>query len=437
MITTRVVMSNGNKVFERFLGLVGRETWQKQIGKIERTQRQYPLVGAYRRDQYVLVRAIERYAEIFESKGAVSAHEIATEKLDCAVDFMTRILSLVDACDPESLNNFVGRVRNALRDLAALRGLELEMNTASYYTSQGFRVLWRELANSVPETKTYDLFVEDVADGGLEVECKSFMEDTGRQIGRESARELHGVLVKFLTPLLKHLSVGIAVSIAIPGRFDGVLKSYDQQATLARRILGAISPVVATEDMTPKNHKYPDAVEVRIQRFDLGLLDDLDLRDKSFHELQRSRTMFGRLTATARLENATYFCEPLHEGQGALIIALHSEGDDQFVDKVARTAKETAKEQLTGQRPGLLVLGLPIPSADLARSSRSQLDQIAEKVFASDDCRHVIGVWFMGESRFLKHGVDSVEMGATTYRCTREAFKDCESQRLSYGRRCS
>jgi hypothetical protein len=423
MITTQIVMSDGNCMFARFVAMIGRETWKKQIAWIERAQRQQPFVGAYRRDQYRLIQAIERYAEIFDSKGAVSEHEIVAEGLDCAVDFMTRVLSLADACDQESWDNFVGRVKNALRDLSALRGLELEMNTASYYTSQGFPVRWRELEEGYdPKSTTYDLFVEDVVDGGLEVECKSVMEDTGRQISRESARGLHGVLIKFLAPLLENLSVGVAVAISIPERFGKALKSYEQQATLAKEILTDISNIVAGENSASKNHKYSNDVRVQIQRFDLSALNGLDLEDMSFYGAQQARVVFGRLTGTAWFDDTTYFCEPSHKGEGVLIVALRSEKPDQFVDKVARTAKDAAKMQLTGRGPGLLVLGLPISSVDLEKSSLSQLDQIAEKVFASEACRHVKGIWFTAESRVLRQGVSVREIGAKTYCCMREAF---------------
>jgi hypothetical protein len=423
MIATQVVMRNSDETFLRFLALIGRETWKREIDSIDKSQQQYPFVGAYRRDQYQLIHELERYAEIHASNGAVSERDIVARKLDYAVDFMTRTLSLVDMCDGDSQKNFVARVKGALRDLRALRGLELEMNTASHYTNLGSRVRWCELDDYTQEASTYDLLVENTQIGGLEIECKSFMEDTGQEIGRESAREVWDALVKVMPQVLENLSVGLGVSISVRGRFDSVLKSATQRAMLANRMLPDLSRVAGAEDIASTiSAEYLDGVTVRIQQFDSLHLADLDLRDRTFGAQQSSRRIFGQLTNTTWSDGTTFFCEPSRRGGGAVIAALRSEEKDQFVEKVTRTAKAAAKRQLTGQRPGLLVLGLPVSSDELAQSSRLRLDAIAKRVFASEGCQHVTGVWFVAQSRPLSLGFRSRQMGSTIYRCMREDF---------------
>ena len=161
-----------------------------------------------------------------------------------AASLAAQVLSFVDSCSDKVLaERFKARARAAIRNNPAdLRGLRLELMTATHFLRAGRKVSWPEMTvgEGAAEQRIYDLLIEDLGPRGLEIECKSFSEGKGRRIPRRQALEFFWLLRSRHWKELSKISSGVVAVLTLEA---GLPPSHAARVELAQLVASrALAP---------------------------------------------------------------------------------------------------------------------------------------------------------------------------------------------------
>lgn len=423
-IATQVDLSGASRIFQRFRTVIEEKHWRRRVTQLIDHSRQNKFLRAHNASEYELTFQLEACSRLIEKYGAFPPGLIEAQGLMLVVAFMQQALSLLDGLQPEKQRAFIGRIRGALRNPDDMRALLFEFTVATHFTLRGNRVMWPELEANDGKLQgaTFDLFVEDLGNDGVEVECKSASHDKGRSIHRATALAMHEQLRKELGDFTQHLKTGLAVVLTVP---DAVPGAPAGQAELAKRVHRQL--------LVGQSEAFNDGVHIGIADFDVSRIRDIELRTDG----EDARAIVDDVTGT-RNRNVLVMGR---RNVGALLLVLQSSKDDGLLGAVFDTAKKAARSQLSGARPGLLLLGFEGLEADqLASLAQQDGDstqaptamRIAVSQFLSGGGRdHVVGVGFLSRSRLRQFGAGHFNSGGLTYYFENErsslwlpAFKD-------------
>ena len=364
--------------------------------------------------EYELAFQLEACSKLIEKYGTFPPDSIEAQGLMPAVAFMSQVLSLLDGLQRDKQRAFVGRIRGALRNPGDMRALLMEFTVATHFTLRGNRVRWPELeANDTKlQGATFDLFVEDLGNDGVEVECKSVSHDKGRSIHRATAFAMHERLRMELGGFAQRLENGLAVVVTVP---DAVPESHAEQSELAKRVHRQL--------LVGRSEAFNDGVQIGITDLDASRLRDIELQTNS----DDARAIVDDVTGT-RNQSVLVIGR---RNVGALLLVLQSSKDDGLLSAVFDTARKAARSQLSGARPGLLLLGFDgLEAEQLASLAQQDADsaqaptaaRIAVSQFLSGDGRdHVVGVGFLSRNRLRRLGTGHFNSGGVAYYFENEA----------------
>jgi len=294
------------------------------------------------------------------------------------------------------------RVAGALQNPNDMRALRLELTVATHFVRRGRRLRWPEMTGE----GTFDLLVPDMANDGVEVECKSVSDDKGRNIHRREALEFQHLMVGELAHIRKTLRIGLSVVLTLPA---GLPTRHADRQALAKRVRQQIT--------IGQSARLEDGSDIRIAEFDLTRLGNV-ARDRRAEVV---RTVIQDLTGTQNREGVLMSAG----AGGAVAFVVQSAVEDDFMDATFKTLSDAAKRQLSGKRPALLIAGFDgIDGEQLAsiteqdRDANQRPTALAIKVsrfLAADHRDHVVGVGFLsrGALRPITDGV--VDSGGVAY----------------------
>ncbi|KGX30401.1 hypothetical protein [Burkholderia pseudomallei] len=409
MIATEVRLADSDRIYARFSELIGRDSWKRRVDQIRTHTKPGGFLRQYLAAKYERAVKLETCSALIEQHGSLSEYHVVNIGLQSAVAFMARILSLIEGCPDSLRRGFISRVQNALKNADAMSALDLEMGVAANFVSKGFRVRWPELEEGNAENtgRIFDLFVENAAESGVEIECKAITEDKGRKIRGETARQFYEFLLDETKPMVEDLRIGRAVVVTVPDRFDEILRTRDRQIELARYVGTKLREESSTTSI--------NGVNVQVTDFDPAQLANLNLG----RDLSSARAIVDRITGT-RNRNVMV----LGNSDGAIVIALQSLQGDRFAQKVYETAREAITKQFTGTRPGILVLGIEVSEPAMRRvfeqdADRNQnptvLQAIADRIYDSENRNHVAGIGFLSQSATMDRRMDGETIGSVFY----------------------
>ncbi len=400
----RIETAHLPELFARFSEVIGEQYWRKRVHHfIKNRLRQNRLLKSYLEDEEALALGFALCSDLVKRYKRLPAGHREGLPLSTyqSLTFAAQALYLLDKAPYASRNAIVGRIRGGFQCPTDLRAMQLEFQAGAHFAQQGYTVRWPELENSgTSSAKKADLLIEDLGPMGLEVECKSIAKDRGRRIGEGEAIEFWNVVQKCIPKeFSRGLSTGIFVVITVPLRLPTSLS--ERQALAA----GIYRSILAGADLsTPE-------FSVRIGAFDPNLALTPDQIPGNGMIL--SQQAVEGITGAA---NANAFFSWTEESSGALLLVLRSAKDDTIFDATLRELRQGA-EQMSGERPGILLAGLDGVSVermvDLGMreedpyKSPNRLRVEASRFLANDTSRdHIVGLSFLSRSELLRNPED-------------------------------
>lgn len=389
-------------VYRRFAEVVGERHWRHRVGQIKAAIKGNRFLADHYHRENAIAFALERCGTLIAQFGRLPDDPAATRVLYPAISFAAQVLSVMDLATPLEADRLRKRVKGALNEPDAMRGYLLELGTATHFARRGHKLQWPEMVG----LGTFDLLVTDLAESGLEIECKSISEDKGRSVHRYEALVFHSLLLPELAAIRKNLKVGLSVVLTVPGRLP---TRHAALALLAKRVKQQInSASSATLD---------DGTSIRISEFDPTQLGEV-VRD---HRLKVVRPLIESVTGTKNREGMLLGSD----AGGAIAFVVQSEVEDDFMDATFETLSDAAKRQLTRTRPGILIVGFDGLDGDQLLSIAGQdsdasqpptaLTLRASKFLSSGHRDYVVGIGFLSRSELMPAADGMVDSGGTAY----------------------
>jgi hypothetical protein len=267
MLTTEMHTRDIPALYQRFEKEVGAKHWRNRVAQCKAEIKGNQLLNDYLCRENCIAFQLDHLADLVERYGpVVPIRMIENPAIYPAVTFAAQIVSLIDASPRDDAVRIVRRVHGAFRNPDDMRGLCLELQAATHFVQRGMKVSWPETC----ETGTFDLLVEGIGRGGLEVECKSISSDKGRRIHTREAIDFHAVLKPHLDLILSagHAN-GLSVVLTLPGRLPKAPEEREAMASeVARVIYGGVSEA-----------GLASGASIRIRQFDPTALTDTFKRE--------------------------------------------------------------------------------------------------------------------------------------------------------------
>lgn len=374
-------------MYRRLASAIGPEHWQGAVARQEAAIRANHFLGDYLRPEYSIAYELDKLRSLVARFGAVPSAACNDRAIFPALAFAAQVLGVMNLSTPKQARAFIKRVRTAFSSAENMHGLRLELQAATHFTRRGKRVLWHRVNGA----GSFDLLVEDLGLSGLEVECKSISGDKGRRIHRRDALEFWGELWPAIEGVARHLRSGLAVVLTVPNRLptDPV-----ERSALAREVVAA---VVAGDSGV----QLSDGSDLRLQDF-----DPADISPAIPNGREVLRRAIDAATGTSNREAALYGTP----AGGLLALVMQSAIEDDVLNQVFATLKDSAGRQFTGTRGALFWVALQGLEADQLQSvhehdsDRQQSPtglRLGVSNFLTEAPEHVVGVVFGSRSGLL------------------------------------
>jgi len=370
-------------MYRRLARAIGAEHWQGAVARQEEAIRSNFFLGDYLRSEYAIAYQLDRLRRLVAGCGTVPYETCNDPSIFPSLAFAAQVLGVLEISSTKHAKAFVKRVRNAFSSSENMHGLRLELQAATHFARRGQRVAWHRVNNG----GTFDLLIEDLGSSGLEVECKSISENTGRRIPRRAALEFWDELWKDVASVAQNLRSGLAVVLTIPYRLPG---DAEERVALAREVVARI--------LAGSGATLEGGAAVRIESFDPAKIEAA--KDKGREGLRKA---IDAATGTANREAAVYGTP----AGGMLAFVMQSSVEDAVLDRVFATLDDSAARQFTRNRGALFWVGLQGIDADQLLSVHEQDSGPGEQPtalrldasnFLNRAPDHIVGVVFSSRS---------------------------------------
>lgn len=386
-------------MYRRLASAIGAEHWQGAVARQEEAIRSNHFLGHYLRSEYAIAYQLERLRRLVAGFGTVTHEACNDPSIFPSLAFAAQVLGVLDRSTVKHARAFVKRVRTAFTSSENMHGLRLELQAATHFARRGQRVAWHRVSNG----GTFDLLIEDLGPSGLEVECKSISENTGRRIPRHDALEFWGELWRDVAGVAQNLRSGLAVVLTVPYRLP---VDAEERVALAREV---IARIVAGSGAT-----LGGGAEVRIASFDTANIEAAKDRGR-----EGLRNAIDAATGTANREAAVYGTP----AGGMLAFVMQSAVEDAVLDRVFAILDDSAARQFTRKRGALFWVALQGIDADQLLSVHEQdsgpgKQPTALKLGVSNFLHrapdHIVGVVFSSRSGLIPAVDGNTDSGGTT-----------------------
>ena len=373
-------------MYRRLAGAIGAEHWQGAVARQEEAIRSNLFLGDYLRSEYAIAYQLDRLRRLVAGLGTVPRETCNDRSIFPSMAFAAQVLEVLEISSTKQAKAFVKRIRTAFSSSENMHGLRLELEAATHFALRGQRVAWHRESNG----GTFDLMIEDLGPSGLEVECKSISENTGRRIPRRAALEFWGELWKDVASVTQNLRSGLAVVLTVPYRLP---EDARERCALRREF---VTRILAGSGAT-----LDGGAEVRIQPFDPAKIEAA--KDQGREALRKA---IDAATDSANRETAVYWTP----AGGMFVFVMQSAVEDVVLDRVFATLDYSAARQFTRKRGALFWVGLQGIDADQLLSVHEQDSSPGEQPtplrlgvsdFLNRAPGHIVGVVFSSRSGLI------------------------------------
>lgn len=380
---TSLYTSEIPQIFLEFRDAINEKYWKNRVREIKNEIRGNKFLESYLIKENELAFSLNELSTIFHNQPSPQRHLIERNEFISALTFAVQVLDLLKEVNNQSKNALTRRVQGGFNNPVDLRALTLELSTTINFINRGYEISWPEMN----ETGRYDLFAEsDVHQ--LEVECKLITANKGRKIHRREAIEFFSNIYKEIKYITKNLNVGLSVVITFPDRMP---TAYKDKKILVK--------LISDQIILGQSEHLENGMHIDIKEYDSELINNIDLDENS----ESLRDGIDDITNTINREGMIFG----DKGGSNVVMALKSKKDDTFLDAINQTLSESAKKQLTGTRPAILVIRFEdltneqiqsIAESDIHKSDNPSALQIKVSEFLNNPNRdHVVLVIFVSK----------------------------------------
>jgi hypothetical protein len=388
-------------VFARFREVVGERHWTKRVAAINSEARGQSYLREYLVEANTIAFALDRCSTLASRHGAIPPQSTNDRSLYPVFRLAAQTLSLMDKSSAEQGKRLVRRIHGALKNPDDMRAIQLEFGIATHFVRRGCSISWPEMEG----TGDFDLMVHGMGPDGLEVECKSASTNKGRKIHTRDALVFNHLVRLKLEAATRRLNSGLTVVLTVPERLPAAFQDRQKLADrVGRAVLGG------------KSVRLDDGSDLRLSEFDIAQYPDLGPPLSP-----RIREDIDHITGTHNREAMILG----RKGEGALVFVVQSHNEDTVLRYVFDSVRDAARKQLSGNRAGIVLVGLEGISADglvgtaqqdKNRGERPTALRIAVSDFLSGSTTdHVVGVGFLSRDEFTPEGEGQVSSGGSVY----------------------
>lgn len=325
-------------LIQRFVEIAGEAVLVKKFAWIERELVENPYMEEWLNEYHGLERTLASVINVVRVSGHVP-HGLPTQGHYDLYGFLAGFVRIYERLSEKAQTRLRGMLLDGLTSDKGLASVAHEVSTATHLIHRGFDVEFNDLENGSGVGVDYIARKPGVE---IEVECKVFTADLGRQIHKRRLLSLYRTLVPTIQQLHASALCGILVRITLPGRLTPSLEQ-------SRAVVATVSSAVLQGN-----------TRVRTPVCDVETLD-FSISDSPFvvdRPEQLSRTdvvrFVSQLIGVANLNpNFAIIFTP---GKRAIIALVESVVPDQVLKGMERQLREAAKGQFSRTRPGVLAV---------------------------------------------------------------------------------
>jgi len=361
--------------------------WCKQITRLGYGMKETPVSTEWLQTSYVLSYGLNEY-HLHGLQPSSAAWPSVLE----AMKLVGQALHLLESGavgGPESLK---ARLLAAFKEPDEYRSLSFELFVANHFHIRGVDIEWPDEHSGI---ETFDLLVHDPVIGAVEVECKTFSVDKGDALPIASIDAFANKLIRFLEPeLCLEPDQLVCVSVVFNQKIPKKPKELDA-------LIGSISECLFErknlDDGLPID--ISGICEISIRG---ALMEGFPFDQRGCHWQEAMDMLLG--SQVPKCQPRTYAKHLLNGG--GLGLRVDTTIPSKLDDRIMNESKRAIRSQMTGTRPGVLILKVERES-DLtleasARDSENRYRTLAEKLMKSSKNSHLSGVVFVSAPRWAR-----------------------------------
>lgn len=323
-------------LMKRFIKITGWEPWKKRITTFKDWVRENPLIEEYIAERYAIELAMAhvkryrdatgRYPTVFESPPIYRLYS-----------FVSMVARVHQRLNDKGRKRVEGILKGCLKDDHGFSWFVAEMVVAGHLMSQKFDVTFSDL-----ETGNGFDFLAKRDEIEIEIECKHVSADVGRKIHRRRLFNLGGVVFGELSHALDQHDGGQFLRVILPDRLTGNHTQLDEILSEVARALRNGADV--------SGHT---SCAVEYKRFDLS--------NSPFYEASPDSITRGDVQAFLEREYSIqnpHLLMIFRPRYGVIILTVESRQKDTVLRGIIGQLKDSARDQLTGHRPGVMCVYL-------------------------------------------------------------------------------
>lgn len=377
------------ELVNKFIAITGTEPWSRKFTTLRRQLQGNPFLHAWQAEHFGVELKLLQLIGEQERTGQFPVHvrDHLHYKLYGFVAGVVRIYEQLSLTGQKRLR---GMLRDGLQPDNNLLSLQHEILTAVHLMGRGYDVEMNDLENGSGVD-----FIARLRGLELEIECKMFTGDIGRQIHRRKALDLHKHLSVTLQRAYGTAAKSLLVRITIPARLTCSPRQIQGIDTTVSVALQAGTSAAKTE------HSEVQAIafDVADSPFNVSTPDELTLEAIStFVEAKVNRIN----------KELMIIFSP---GKRALVALVESARPDTVLKGMYRQLREASKHQFTRSRPGILSVQFQDLTADqmenIAMSDTAErpkatgLQVMTSDFLASENRRHIHTVSYRSHGRLM------------------------------------
>ena len=317
----------------RLVAITGWKPWRHRLEWLQEQVRANPTMSYFVVERFGLELAFDQVRRHYKQSGRYPWPPQTAEQ-----QRLYSVIAMITRChhrlNPAGKKRLKGMLEDALKNDYGIAPLTFEFRVVAQLMMRGFDVIFHDME----EGGGFDYLAKN-DDVEMEVECKFVSGDIGRKIHRKRMYQLGSVLLPETTDLLDRGCGGFLIRILIPGRLSGKSEQH-------HNIRHLMSQALADRTADAKLNGY----EVSISEF--------SVEDSPFGQLPPDGIS---------LEHVEKFLSDNFTGiedrnvlvnfsprKGAVLVVVESAKKDAVLKGIHHQLKDSASNQLSGDRPGIL-----------------------------------------------------------------------------------
>lgn len=321
-------------LIHQFVDIVGENALEKKFAWIAREHEDNPYMAGWLNEYHGLESTLAAVLESLIQSGQLPAGPTTREQY-ALYSFVAGVVRIYEGLSVRGRARLRGMLLDGLKSEKGLASVEHEVTTAIHLMRIGFDVEFQDLEQGGGVD-----FVAKKGTTELEVECKVFTADIGRQIHKRRLLSLYKTLMPVLERLHRDASTGILVRVVLPGRLTPSLQQ-------AQGIVEAVSRAV----LQGSGRTVSDACSVQTLDFAIDASPFTVPHPSKLSRPDVVDFVANRIGVRSLNPELAIIFTP---ARTAAVLLVESEVPDRVLEGMKYQLRHAAKGQFTGTRPGIL-----------------------------------------------------------------------------------